>query len=263
MKRTRLILSATVIAALSGCQSTPTNLSSPKADPAPVATAIGHVVLSPLYVAAGLIQGLASIPYFLDAELRSLDDGFVASGARVSMSKTYQYGYGQTLTEGINNATRLLPARHMQSATARFRDVLRGYGVSNPDHYLLASVRSADQYGYTLYTVIHRLPGDIAVRGPDGLIVRLTPNDRAFYQPYERSATGQLLDVVIDWAGVERASIATFQGQAILMTVAANSVLTNRRSDQYWAVQSKWNNGGFREVVAERRQYLDARIGRS
>ena len=67
-----------------------------------------------------------------------------------------------------------------------------------------------------------------------GALRTLTEQDDAFYQPYARDADGRPLDMVIDWAGVPRTSIRTQKGQAILMTLAANSVLINRRSDDYW-----------------------------
>ena len=45
------------------------------------------------------------------------------------------------------------------------------------------------------------------------------------------------------------------------MTVAANSVLVNRRSDEYWDVERHWIAGDHRTIVDERRAYLDQRMG--
>ena len=77
------------------------------------------------------------------------------------------------------------------------------------------------------------------------------------------SATLMPLDVVVDWAGVPRSTIKTQKGQAILLTLAANSVLINRRSDDYWVIQRRWIDGEHKQVVAERKVQLDGRMGRS
>ena len=67
--------------------------------------------------------------------------------------------------------------------------------------------------------------------------------------------------MIIDWAGVPRSSIRTQKGQAVLMTIAANSVLMNRRSDEYWGAESQWVSGRYRDIVAERDGYLKKRMG--
>jgi hypothetical protein len=148
----------------------------------------------------------------------------------------------------------------MKPATHHFQNVLRGYGVENPEHYVLTAVRTADREGYTLYGLIYRPNTSIRVADGSGRIRVLTPDDDEFYQPYARDANGQPLDVVIDWAGVPRTSIRTQKGQAVLMTLAANSVLINRRSDEYWAVEKRWTAGEFKSVVAEGKAILDRRM---
>ncbi|MEE8499743.1 MAG: hypothetical protein V3S27_04150, partial [Kiloniellales bacterium] len=91
----------------------------------------------------------------------------------------------------------------------------------------------------------------------------LSPGNRSYYKPYERDARGQPLDVVIDWAGVPRTTIKTQKGQAILMTLAANSVIINRRSDSYWDIEKRWIEGDYKRIVAERKAQLDRRMGRA
>jgi len=59
---------------------------------------------------------------------------------------------------------------------------------------------------------------------------------------------------------VPRTAIATQKGQAILMTLAANSVIINRRSNGYWAAEQRWISGDHVDVVRERKAYLDRRI---
>ena len=44
------------------------------------------------------------------------------------------------------------------------------------------------------------------------------------------------------------------------MTLAANSVIINRRSNNYWAAERRWISGEHVEVVRERKAYLDRRL---
>ena len=57
-----------------------------------------------------------------------------------------------------------------------------------------------------------------------------------------------------------RTTIKTQKGQAILMTLAANSVLINRRSDGYWEIERRWLDGDYERIVAERKAQLDRRM---
>ncbi len=44
------------------------------------------------------------------------------------------------------------------------------------------------------------------------------------------------------------------------MTLAANSVLINRRSDGYWEIERRWLDGDYERIVAERKAQLDRRM---
>ena len=104
----------------------------------------------------------------------------------------------------------------------------------------------------------------IDVRDGSGRVCTLAPSDyRRYYKAFERDAGGAPLDVVIDWAGVPRTVIKTQKGQASLMTLATNSVLINRRSDDYWAIEKRWTDGDFREIASERKAQLDRRMAKS
>ena len=58
-----------------------------------------------------------------------------------------------------------------------------------------------------------------------------------------------------------RTSVATQKGQAVLLTIAANSVLINRRSDDFWAVDRRWRDGAFRQIAERRRMAMERRLG--
>lgn len=252
-KRSRalaLLLGASLAA---GCVATPQGQMHPALA---AGMAIGYVAASPVLILRGLAEGIAAAPYFAEADPAALNAALVQGGAPVDLERTYRYAYGTGLdAPGGQVFTSLAPA------TAQFRAALRGYGIADAESYLLTAVRSADAQGFTLYAVVRRPAGAIRVRDAAGREAVLTPEDEAYYEPHAEDAAGRPLDVVLDWAAVPRSAIRTQQGQAVLLTIAANSVLINRRSDDFWPVEARWRGGAFREITAERRALMDGRIG--
>jgi hypothetical protein len=221
---------------------------------------IGHLILSPFMIAAGLLEGISTLPYFVSTDLHELNRAMVEANAQVDLERTYAYAYAEEIgnVPGSGETGRVF--RRLSEATEHFQRVLEGYGVEDYDRYILTGVRTADRQGYTLYAVAYRPQSVVTVR-EGGVTRTLEPRDFDYYKPILRDASGRPMDVIIDWAGVPRTAIRTQKGQAILMTIAANSVLINRRSDDYWAVERRWVGGEFQEIVAERKRYLDQRMG--
>ncbi len=260
----KLILPTALALSLAACAGPRGQGPSPKHGFDTMGVGIGNLILSPLQIAAGLLEGLATLPYFVAMDLHALNRSMVQSHSAVDVGRTYHYAHGRPLASINADTATNQAARHMSVATHQFQQVLRGYGVADYEHYILTAVRSADRDGYTLYAVVNRPSAVIRVphRSAGGEL-RLSAEGREYYRPYEHDALGNPLDVIVDWAGIPRSSIRTRKGQAILMTIAANSVLTNRRSDDYWATEKRWRSGQFRHIVAERKAYLDKRMGRS
>ncbi len=222
--------------------------------------ALGYLVVSPVMILAGLFEGIATAPYFLASDLHEMNRRMVEADASVTLDRTYQYAYDRPLAEVPKSGDTGKVFRHMSEATGHFQNVLRGYGVEDYDRYLLTAVRSADRAGYTLYAVIYRPARQVRIVDENRRVRSVGPGERHYYRPVERDADGRALDVVIDWAGVPRTSIKTQKGQAILMTLAANSVLINRRSDDYWDAARRWIAGDYEAIVAARKTYLDRRM---
>ncbi len=222
--------------------------------------ALGYLVASPALILAGLFEGIGSAPYLVTADLHEMNDERERAGTDVTLDSTYRHAYGRSLDTVPKDGATGRVFRHMAEATEHFQQVLRGYGVEDAETYVLTARRTADRDGYTLYGLVHRPAGRIRIRDDSGRVRSLGPRDRAYYRPHEHDADGRPLDVVIDWAGVPRTSIKTQKGQAILLTLAANSVLINRRSDDYWLVEDRWVAGGHEAVVAERKAQLDRRM---
>jgi hypothetical protein len=255
-----MIISLSVVAVLAGCAPPRAGGPSPEHGFNTFGEGVGHLVLSPVMIVAGLLEGIASLPYFVAADVHEMNRAMVEGGARVDLDRTYAYAYNERMEDVPASGETGKVFRHLSEATEHFQHVLKGYGVSEYRRYVLTGVRTADREGYTLYAVVYR-PTDV-IYVHDGRAARqLRPGDRDYYKPYERDASGRLLDVIIDWAGVPRTNIRTQKGQAILMTLAANSVLINRRSDEYWQIERRWIAGEYKTIVAERKRDLDRRMG--
>ncbi len=82
-----------------------------------------------------------------------------------------------------------------------------------------------------------------------------------FYQPFAFDAEGNPLDRIIDWAGLPRTNIRTQKAQAILMTLAANSILTDKQRPDYWSIERRWIAGQFYQIAVERDRELRERMG--
>ena len=227
------------------------------------AVGMGHLMLSPFLIVAGLLEGIAALPYFLSYELHELNREMVKANAAITLDDTYESAYGRQLESVPSSGSTGVVFTHMRDATSHFRQLLRQYGVHNAERYLLTAVRTADRDGYTLYAVIYRPAESIdVVDRYDGRYARtLSREDDAYYQPYARDAQGRPLDRVVDWAGVSRETIKTQKGQAILMTLAANSILNNKHTPDYWAVEERWVAGEFRQISEQRTDQLRRRMG--
>ena len=223
--------------------------------------AMGHgleqLVLSPFVIVAGLLEGIAMLPYYVAQDLHALNHALVQHQAPVDLERTYQYAYGQALTENAGGGRAF---KRMAEATMHFQDVLKGYGVKHHRNYILTAVRSADDAGYTLCALVHRNQSAINVRVSEGGTRTLTRADPEFFRPYRSDTQGRPIDIVIDWAAVPRHAITNQKAQAILMTLGANSVLQDRRSAEYWHAEQRWYAGQHKSVVARRQRSLDARL---
>ena len=260
----RIVPSLLAVAVLAGCAPPPHGAHhSAEHGFNAVGTGLGYLVLSPFLIAAGLLEGLASLPWLIGGGVHELNQGMVDAQARATLDDTYRGAYGERLAEVPDDGDPGVVFRRMDDATHQFRRVLTTLGVPDAQHYVLTAVRTADREGYTLYAVVHRVEPRVRVFDkyqPQSLRV-LVADGLPYYVPYEFDADGRPLDRVVDWAGVPRTMIATQKGQALLMTLAANSVLRDKRSPDYWQVERRWMAGEHGAVVAENEARLQAGLG--
>jgi hypothetical protein len=260
------------IASLISCCLLTACVAPPQGGPSPdhgfnsASVGLGQLILAPFMIVAGLLEGIASLPYFLAMGLHDLNRELVASNAPITLDDTYESAYGARLSEVPANGSTGVVFRRMKHASEYFQKILREYGVHDSERYFLTSVKTANgvgYQGYTLYAVVYRPRKSIQVfdKHDSGRVRQYTTKDRLFYEPHQRDSTHLPLDIVVDWAAVQRKSISTQKGQAILMTLAANSVLTTKRSPGYWNIEQRWIAGEHQQIVAQRTTELKKRMG--
>ena len=214
---------------------------------------LGHLILSPFQIAAGLAEGVAALPYYAATSLTAINDGLAKAQAKVTLDDTYSSAYGKRISQVGPEGDTGEVFRRMKHASEYFQKILKRYGVPDPEHYILASIDTANKDGATLFAVVYRSANSISIIDKyDGTTTRkYTSEDRLYYEPFETDMNGRPLDVIIDWAGVPVEYSKTQKQQAVLLTLAANAVVEGRKRSDYWAAEKRWIAGNFREIVQQ------------
>jgi hypothetical protein len=223
---------------------------------------VGHLLLSPFQIATGLLEGIASVPYYLSTSLQAINQGLIKAQAEITLDDTYESAYGKRLSEVPENGETGVVFRRMKHATQFFQKVLKQYGVHESSHYILTSIEESSGK-YILLAVVYRPINTIEVidKYDDKLRRFYSSVDRLFYEPFKKDVNGKPLDTVIDWAALSKKSIQTQKAQAILITLAANSVLNEKKTPEYWDVEKRWLAGKAREIVKQRSEDMNRRMG--
>ena len=258
MRRHPWILSACFILLVSCAPQTQQRDGRPGAAPGSgfglAARGIVNLILSPLQIAAGMLEGIAAVPYLISQNVRTINQGMINANAKVTLDDTYESAYGKRISAVPDTGDTGEVFRRMKHATEYFQKVLTRYGVKDPGRYILTSIDTANSMGYTLFAVVYRPYDSITVIDKyDGKTVRtFTKDDRLFYEPFEQDVRGRPLDTVVDWTGMARDVIETQKAQAVLLTIAANSVVNGKKSPEYWDAEKRWIAGEYRPIVEQK-----------
>ncbi len=225
-------------------------------------TGIRHLLLSPLQIAAGLLEGVASVPYYLSMELHELNKGLVQAQAKVTLEDTYDAVYGKSLNNVVDNGEVGVTFSRMKQANQSFQKLLKEYGIPQSQHYILTSIEDSQNI-HTLFAVIYRPVTQIQVLDKrDGRSPRMySVEDRLFYEPFQYNTDQQVLDTIIDWAALPKQDLSTQKAQALLMTLAANAVIKEKRAHDYWQVERRWLSGQAAQIVGESASRVRDRMG--
>jgi len=224
---------------------------------------IGHLILSPFQIAAGLLEGVAALPYYAGTSLKAINDGLNKAQAKVTLDDTYESAYGKRLDQVSPDGETGEVFRRMKHASEYFQKVLKRYGVPDPQNYILTSIDTANKDGATLFAIVYRPARTITVIDKyDGKTVRaFTSEDRLFYEPFQTDINGKPLDVIVDWAGVPVEYYKNQKQQAVLLTLAANAVADGRKRSDYWAKERQWISGDFTTVLKQQNDKVQKSLG--
>lgn len=84
-----------------------------------------------------------------------------------------------------------------------------------------------------------------------GILTTFRPDQRGWYEPYERDVDGQALDEVVDWAAMDYKVLRQEKVVATLMVLAAESIKSGKRSPDYWQAEGPWMAGNTTEVIRQ------------
>ena len=260
MKRIAIALIFTII--VGGCATPSNDGPSPERGFSSALKGIGHLLLSPFQIAAGLLEGIVAVPYYLSTNLHAINQGLIDAQAKITLDDTYDSAYGKRLAQVPDSGDTGEAFRRMKHATAYFQKVLRQYGVHDAEHYILTSIDTANSEGYTLFAIVYRPVDAITVKDKyDPALVRnFTSEDRLFYEPFQQNLARQPLDTIVDWAGLPRTMVKTQKAQAILITLAANAVVDGKRSPDYWDAERRWIAGEFLEITEDKMNTVRSRM---
>jgi hypothetical protein len=218
-----------------------------------------HLILSPIQIAAGLLEGVAALPYYAGTALADINQGMVQAQAKITLDDTYEGAYGKRINQVNPSGDTGEVFRRMKHASEYFQKVLSHQGVANASSYILTSIDTAKNDGFTLFAIVYRPAKSINVIDKyDGKTVRnFTSDDRLYYEPFQFDAKGNPQDVIVDWAGIPTDQSASQKQQAVLLTLAANAVASEKRRADYWVAEKRWIDGQFSEIMKTQNQKVE------
>ncbi|MBI3456580.1 MAG: hypothetical protein HY002_12450 [Candidatus Rokubacteria bacterium] len=226
-----------------------------------------NLVLSPFMIAAGILQGLAFLPYTIGTGLAELNRGLLQAQA-VPLDDSYKATFGVSITDqrvdqqsGEIRGQEGLYGRYrpqaIMEANRAFQRLLVSQGMPEEKarNYVLAgNYAYAWSRGHILLAVTYRHSGAQPIRVASketGIVTTFRPDQRAWHEPYERDVNGQAIDEVIDWTAMEYKLLRQDKIVATLMVLAAEAVKSGKRATDYWEAERRWKAGETTQLIRE------------
>jgi hypothetical protein len=226
-----------------------------------------NLVLSPVMIVAGIAQGLAFLPYTVGMGLSELNKALLQANA-VSLDDSYKATYGVSINDrqvhqktGDVHGQEGLYGRYkpeaLVEANRAFQRLLVSQGMPEAmarTYVLVGNYAHAWSRGQVLLAVVrrHTAQEPFRVAGKQTNIVTVfRPDQRGWYEAYERDHQGQPIDEVIDWAAMEYAVLRQDKVVATLMVLAAEAVKGDKRAPDYWTAERRWLAGDTAAVMQE------------
>jgi hypothetical protein len=226
-----------------------------------------NLLLSPLMIVAGIAQGLAFLPYTIGVGLADLNKALQQANA-VPIEDSYKATFGVSINDrrvdpksGEVRGQEGLYGRYRSEAifeaNRAFQRLLVSQGMPEEmarQYALTGNYRYAWSRGQVLLAIVYRHPGVQPFRvnaKQTGIVTTFRPDQRGWYEPYERDVNGQVVDQVIDWAAMEYGLLRQDKLVATLMVLAAEAVKSGKQSPEYWEVERRWMAGDTAQIIRE------------
>lgn len=226
-----------------------------------------NLVLSPFMIVSGIAQGLAFLPYTIGTGLAELNRGFLQAQA-VSLDDSYKSTFNVSISDprvnqqsGEVSGQEGLYGRYrpeaILEANRAFQRLLMSQGMPEDkaqNYVLTGNYNYAWSRGHIMLAVVHRHAGRQPFRVASkhtGIVTTFRPDHRGWHEPYERDASGQAGDEVIDWTGMEYALLRQDKIVATLMALAVEAVKSGKRSPDYWPAERRWMAGETSQIIRE------------
>lgn len=216
-------------------------------------------------IANGLQEGLAALPYYAlaDVKVDEINPQFENIGAEITLADTYRAAYGRNFDTVPADGDTGHSFSTMQEATGNLYKILLDHNVPNADNYIMTSIDTANDQGYTLFAVLYRPYGMITVVDKyDKKTTRaLNRDNRLYYEPFRYDINSRPVDTIIDWAGIPVTSYNKQKYQALMLTLAANKIIEGTIRLDYWDAEEQWIAGEFGAICYSQDQRTCSILG--
>jgi len=247
-----------------------TGCAGPNGGPHPAQTVgrgLLNLILSPLMIVGGIIQGLAFLPYTIGTGLAELNRGLIQAQA-VPLDDSYKAAFNVSINDprvdqksgeirGQDGLYGRYRPQAIMEANRAFQRLLVSQGMPEDKarHYILAgNYNYAWSRGVILLAVTYRHSGAQPIRVASketGIVTTFRPDQRTWHEPYERDVNGQAIDEVIDWTAMEYKLLRQDKIVATMMVIAAEAVKSGKRATDYWEAERRWKAGETAQLLQE------------
>ena len=247
-----------------------TGCAGPNGGPHPAQTVgrgLLNLILSPLMIVGGIIQGLAFLPYTIGTGLAELNRGLIQAQA-VPLDDSYKATFNVAINDprvdqksgeirGQDGLYGRYRPQAIIEANRAFQRLLVSQGMPEDKarHYILAgNYNYAWSRGVILLAVTYRHSGAQPIRVASketGIVTTFRPDQRTWHEPYDRDVNGQAIDEVIDWTAMEYKLLRQDKIVATMMVIAAEAVKSGKRATDYWEAERRWKAGETTQLLQE------------
>lgn len=226
-----------------------------------------NLFLSPIMIVSGIAQGIAFLPYTIGTGLTELNKGLLQANA-VPLDDSYKATFGVSIEDkrvdpesgkikGQDGIYGRYRPEAIFEANRSLHRLLVQQGMPEKEarnYVLVGNYRYAFTRNQILLAVVYRHPGDQPFRvvaKQTGILTTFRPDQRGWYEPYERDVDGQALDEVVDWVALDYKVLRQEKVVATLMVLSAESIKSGKRSPDYWQAEGPWMAGETAGVIRQ------------